>query len=320
MACLLGDVGGTNARFALLGERGELTAVEHFAVADHDSPEAVIRRFLELHDRRPTAAVLAVAGPVVDGRAKLTNGQWAFDESVLAARLGLERVVLLNDFAALALAVPRLEETQLLALGGGPGRPGAPIAVLGPGTGLGCATLLEGSQVLVGEGGHVTMPAVDEREAALLAILRRRFEHVSAERVLSGPGLIELHGAVAELDGLAAPRARDGAEVAAAASAGCPGAQAALGAFFGFLGTIAGNLALTVGAQGGVYLAGGILPHLSEPLRHSVFCERFEAKGRFREYLAAVPLRLIIEPDPAFLGLTHFAERHLLRRGPAAPG
>ncbi|MEX2630704.1 MAG: glucokinase [Tistlia sp.] len=309
MTWLLGDIGGTNARFALLGEDGALCAVERFAVAGHPTAEAALRAYLALHGGAPEAAILAVAATVEDGRARLTNAQWEFEERSLAQALGLRRVVLINDFAALAQAVPRLGERQLLTLGGGPGRPDAPIAVLGPGTGLGCATLLPDGRVLVGEGGHVTLAAVDEREAALLAILRRRFAHVSAERVLSGPGLIELHEAVGELDGSRAPRARDGAEVAAAASAGCPGAEATLAAFFGFLGTVAGNLALTVGAKGGLYLAGGILPRLAGPLRGSVFRERFQAKGRFRDYLAAVPLRLIVEPDPAFLGLIQIAEQ-----------
>lgn len=318
MAWLLGDIGGTNARFALLYERGELSAVEHFTVAAYATPEEAIRRFREMHDGAAVSAALAVAGPVSDGRARLTNGAWEFEETALAEALGLRRVVLLNDFEALALAVPRLGEAQLLPLGGGPGRRNAPIAILGPGTGLGCATLLPNGRVLVGEGGHVTLPAVDEREAALLAILRRRYGHVSAERVLSGPGLIDLHEAIAELDGHQSPPPRDGAEVVAAATAGCPAALSALSSFFAFLGTVAGDLALTVGARGGVFLAGGILPRLSGPLQSSGFRERFRAKGRFHDYLAAIPVTLVLEPDPAFLGLAHFAERHL--KQPGAPG
>lgn len=308
---LLGDIGGTNARFALLSARGAISPVAHYAVHDHPTPAAALRHFLAERGAAPDLAVLAVAGPVAGGRARLTNAAWDFDAERLEAELGLARVVLVNDFAAVALAVPRLAGDQLLALGGGAGRTGAPVAVLGPGTGLGCATLLPGDRVLVGEGGHVTLPAVDEREAALIALLRRRFDHVSAERVLSGPGLIALHGAVSQLEGHEAPVARDGAEVVAAASAGCPAALGTLDAFFGFLGTVAGNLVLTVGAQGGLYLAGGILPRLVEPLRASRFGERFRAKGRFRDYLAEVPLRLIVEPDPAFHGLANLAGRSL---------
>ncbi len=311
MIWLLGDIGGTNARFALLYGDGELSAIEHRAVADHPDPESAIEAVLEQRGVRPDAAVLAVAATVegsgTAARARLTNGAWSFESRALARRLGFAEVTLVNDFAAIALAVPRLAEAQCVRLGGGPGRLDAPIAVLGPGTGLGVATLLPDQSVLVGEGGHVTLPAVDDREAALLAILRRRFGHVSAERVLSGPGLVSLHGAVAELDGHPVHEARDGAEVVAAASAGCPGATSALDAFFAFLGSVAGNVVLTVGGLGGVYLAGGILPRLIEPLRASRFRERFEAKGRFAAYLKPVPARLIVEPDPAFLGLANLA-------------
>ncbi|SMF46750.1 glucokinase [Tistlia consotensis] len=316
MVRLLGDIGGTNARFALLFGRGEISAIEHVPVAEHPTPESAIRHFLGQRDVTPESAVLAVAGPVAGGRARLTNGSWVFDSGQLEAALGLGRVQLVNDFAAAALAVPRLGQAQLVPLGGGDGRPDAPVAVLGPGTGLGVATLLPDLQVVVGEGGHVTLPATDAREAALIAILRRRFEHVSAERVLSGQGLIDLHDAVVELDGLDALPARAGAEVVAAAGAGCPAAEATLAAFFGFLGSVAGNLVLTVGALGGLYLAGGILPRLVEPLQRSAFSQRFQAKGRFRDYLAAVPLKLIVEPDPAFLGLANLADRE--RRTAAA--
>lgn len=305
---LLGDIGGTNARFALSTAPGRLSAVERILVADYPSPESAIRHFLERQGCQPEVAILAVAAAVDEGKAQLTNAAWRFDAEALAAALGMRRIVLLNDFAAVALAVPRLGAGQVIPLGGGPGRSSAPSVVLGPGTGLGCATLLPDSRVLVGEGGHVTLPAVDEREAALLSILRRRFGHVSAERVVSGPGLVALCAAIAELDGLAAPSLADGAEVVAAAKAGGPAAQGALDAFFGFLGTVAGNMALMVGAHGGFYLGGGILPQLRAELCRSCFSERFQAKGRFRAYLAQVPLKLIVEPDPAILGLAHAAE------------
>lgn len=308
MACLLADIGGTNARFGLLPEAGEVQDIAHFAVADFDSAESAMRHYLERSGTRPEGAVLAVAATVSGGRARLTNGTWSFDAARLAAALGLRWVELVNDFAAVARAIPRLEPRQLVELGGGGGEGDAPVAVLGPGTGLGAATLLPDGRVLVGEGGHVTLPAADDREAALLAILRRRFEHVSAERVVSGMGLVDLHEAVRELDGLTASGIEDAADVTAAAAAGDAPAQATLDAFFAFLGSVAGNMALVVGARGGVYLAGGILPRLVEPLLGSRFRERFEQKGRFRGYLESIPTKLIVEPDPAFLGLVAFAE------------
>ncbi len=304
---LVGDIGGTNARFALATAAGIERSVR-YAVEDFSDPGAAIEAFFAEAGSgpRPRHAALAFAGPVAEGRARLTNGRWQVASEDLAARFGFEQVHLINDFAALALALPALGEADLLPVGGGRAAVAAPMAVLGPGTGLGLAALVPGpggAVVLTTEGGHVTMAPADAREGRILDRLRARFGHVSAERVISGEGLENLFQAIAEEDGLAAP-ARPDAEIVDRALAGdCPASRAALETFCAMLGTVAGNAALSLGALGGVYIAGGMVPRFAEFFAASGFRARFETKGRFRDYMARIPTRLIVHPEPAFLGL-----------------
>lgn len=308
---LVADIGGTHARFALaVGERvdGESTLV----VADHADPLAAIRAFLATRGDPPlTAAALAVAAPVDAGEAVLTNGRWRFARPALAAALGLppDRVRLLNDFEALALALPALADHEVLPLGGGAAVAGAPRLALGPGTGLGAAGLVRGAGgwvAVAGEAGHVTLAAGDEREAAILAIARRRFGHVSAERLLSGSGLPLLHELAAAADGRGGVPV-DTPALLAGARAGDADCARTLDLFLGWLGAVAGDLALAFGARGGVYLGGGLLPRLRDRLATSPLRTRFEAKGRFSGYLASIPLRVILTPAPALRGAAHAA-------------
>ncbi len=304
---LLADVGGTNARFALLSERG-LGAVRRVEVRAFAGPVEAIESFLG--EARPARAVLSVGGPVEGGRAQLTNGPWCFSAAEIGAAFGFESVTLVNDYTALAHAVPHLGEDDLARIGGGTPVPEAAAAILGPGTGLGVAGLIpagRGFEALVGEGGHVTMAPADRREGEVLDRLRQDFGHVSAERVLSGEGLVNLYRALAGLESLAATT-RTPAEITRLALAGnCPLSTAALEMFCAMLGTVAGNLALTFGARRGVYLAGGILPRFVEYLARSPFRQRFVGKGRFESYLEAIPTSVITRRDPAFLGLAALA-------------
>jgi len=308
---LLADIGGTNARFAL-ARRGEILEVGRVLVADYSDPLEAIRDFLD--EARPAIiprrAAFAFAGPVAQGRARLTNGSWRVSDSKLRRALDLESVALVNDFEALAWALPKLGRGDVVPLGGGKAVRGAPSIVIGPGTGLGVAGYIPGKHrpvVLATEGGHVTMAPVDAREGVLLDHLRSRFGHVSAERVLSGPGLENLYQSIAAVEGISAPL-RPAPEIIAEALRGnCPVSTAALSDFCAMLGTIAGNLALTFGARGGVHIGGGIVPRFVEFFAASGFRERFEAKGRFASYLAGIPVRVIVNPDPAFLGLADLA-------------
>jgi glucokinase len=256
--------------------------------------------------------VLAVAGPVEGNRSTLTNSGWVIDGPRLCETFGLTHVHLVNDFEAVAWSLMRLAPDDVVAIGGGAAVPGAPKAVLGPGTGLGLSCLVRGSNgpiILGTEGGHVTLPATCSRDEAVIAHLRTRFGHVSAERVLSGRGLVNVYQAIAAIDGVAVP-ARDASAITAAAlDRTCAISAAALDFFCATLGTIAGNVALSFGARGGVYIAGGIVPRFADYLARSEFRTRFEAKGRMRPYLTAIPTYVIIHADPAFMGLETLAER-----------
>jgi glucokinase len=224
----------------------------------------------------------------------------------LQRELGLDQLQLLNDFEALALALPRLTADGLRAHGLVP-CPRGTLAVVGPGTGLGVAGLIEtaaGWQAIPGEGGHATLSAADDFEVAVVAAARRHFEHVSAERLLSGIGLPLLHRAVATVSGRAVETESPGTEAIvqralAGEDAGC---VQTLSVFCAMLGSFAGNVALTLGARGGVYIGGGIVPRIADLFFASAFRERFEAKGRYRAYLQSIPTALILDPQAALLG------------------
>jgi glucokinase len=304
---LLADIGGTHARFALA--RGdEFGAIVSLQTADFERAEAAVRAFLDAVrlPSPPPTAVLACAGPVENNQVRLTNCDWRIDADAIRSELGFDEVFLVNDFASLAWAIPLLTRADLQAVGGGAAVNRAPSVVLGPGTGLGVAGYLPHhgrDAVIVGEGGHVSLTAVTDRESEVLAVARKELGHVSAERFLSGDGLVRLYEILARLDGIEAP-ARTASEITdAAAGQGCSLCRAAFDMFCEMLGTVAGNLALTFGARGGVYIAGGIVPKTRDGFAASRFRERFEAKGRFRDYLARIPTSIVIHPEPAFLGL-----------------
>lgn len=311
---LLGDIGGTNTRLALSAD-GRHFEVAHFANAGAAGLDALIERYL--HERDLAAAGLelwlAVAAPVRGDEVAMVNLPWRISAPELQARFGFRRVRLVNDFAAIALSLGVLGAADLVSLGGGPGAADAPRLVLGPGTGLGAALWIPAAGrdfVLATEAGHVTLAAGDEREAAVIGAARRHHGHVSAERLLSGPGLSELYRLLAEVEGRALDPPPPAAVTARGTEGSDPLAVAALELFFALLGGFAGNLALSTGARGGVFLAGGILPRLREPLAASAFRARFVAKGRFAGYLGEIPLALILHPDPGLLGLAQASGLH----------
>jgi glucokinase len=309
---LIADIGGTNGRFALLDEEGGgLGPLHRVKLDDFPGVSDAIRSFLQAHGpgRAPRGAVLAVAGPVSADRARLTNRGWVVDGAEIARALGIGAVRVVNDFAAVSWSLPGLTRADLHPLGGGAAEPGEPMAVLGPGTGLGVGAFLPPDRALVTEGGHASLAAHDPREAAVVEWLRARHGHVSAERVLSGMGLENIHAALAAIDGAAVPE-RDAAAVTEAALSGaCATCREALSMFCAVLGGVAGDLALLYGARGGVFVAGGIAPRFPEFLAASGFRARFEAKGRFREWLRPVPAHLVTRPDAAMLGLAAMARR-----------
>lgn len=307
---LLADVGGTNARFAWQAGAGQ--AIEQqitLPCAGYATLEDALRDYLARCERpRPREAAIAIANPVCGDRVQMTNHHWSFSISALQQGLGLARLEVLNDFTALALALPALPPARLRQVGGGAAQSDAAIALIGPGTGLGVSGLLPdgrgGWVPLRGEGGHVSLAPDNAREQQVVAALALRYGHASAERAVSGQGLVDIHRALSEADGLRPPEGWGAAEVSQAALAGSDArCVEALAMFCAFLGSVAGNLALTLGAQGGVYLGGGIVPRLGDWFERSPFRARFEAKGRFSDYLAAIPVYVIeAAQSPALLG------------------
>ena len=306
----MGDVGGTNARFAVQEAPGAPpTQVVTYPVVDYPNFDDCLEAYVgQLTGARPRQAAVGIANPIVGDHVKMTNFHWAFSIEAVRQRLGFDRLLLINDFTALALSLPSLQPEHLRRIGaGGVADPQGAIGLLGPGTGLGVSGLLHDSAGRVvplgGEGGHVSLASDNAREDAVIAVLRRRFGHASAERALQGQGLVSMYEALCEIDGATAA-SLDPAGVTAAAVAGSDArCVEVVELFFGFLGSVAGNLALTLGARGGVYVGGGIVPRLGDWIDRSSFRERFVAKGRFRDYLDGIPTWLIqAETSPALIG------------------
>jgi glucokinase len=303
---LVGDIGATNARFALVNGDGTLSRSADLICRDHPTIAAAIKAYLAaMEGAAPARAVLAVATTPLGDRVTFTNNPWSFSVSELRQRLGIEHLRIINDFHATAWALPHLTADDVHKVGGGEPIEGAPMGVLGPGSGLGVSAAIrvgDRYEAIAGEGGHVTMAPADARESAVLDLLRARFGHVSAERVLSGPGLVNLYCALCEIDGKQAADL-SAAEITQAGARGeCSYAGTAVEMLCAMLGTVAGNLALTLGARGGIYIAGGIVPKLGEAFARSKFRERFEDKGRFRAYLATIPTLVITRPHAALIG------------------
>ncbi|MEO0365335.1 MAG: glucokinase [Pseudomonadota bacterium] len=305
---LIADIGGTNSRLAVWHDdetpggsvHGTRKLTNDAYVEIHD----MLGTFLDGYDGPPpTAGILAIAGPVVGDEVALLNIDWAFSVNGLREQLGLSQLVVINDFEALAHVVPMLEVGDYIEIGNGRTDPRAPSVLIGPGTGLGVASLIPTGQRYVavpGEGGHATLAAANDEEARILSALRDRFDHVSAERMLSGEGLTLLHQTLHN-------NRLPAAEISVLANKGDPSAIATFEQYFSFLGTVAGNLALTMGAHGGVYIGGGIIPANRSLFENSGFRERFVDKGRFRGYLERISTRLITRDTPALLGLTGLA-------------
>lgn len=313
MTCqLLADIGGTRARFAVL-EGSRLGAIESLRTDAWPTAIDALRHFLGRRSGSASIdrALIAAAGPVVSGRCRLTNAAWVVDGKQIQQALHLKSVTIVNDLEALAWAVPHLGGNDVEFIGGRSSAAGEPVVVIAPGTGLGIACHVpgpDGARVLASEAGHATLAAHDAGDGALVEVLRRRFGHVSAERVLSGPGLANLYAAMAAHDG-ATP---DPEEIVRRALDGSSGlAGAALDRFCSFLGAFAGDMALTFAARGGVLIGGGMAPHIVAALKRPVFPARFVAKGRFEPYLARISTGVIVRPEPTFLGLAAMTARAL---------
>ncbi len=313
LRCLAADIGGTNARFATatLGEnaRVQLGAQRNLRVEDHSGIESALEAyFADSGEPVPERAVLAVAGAVLDDQVILTNSRWSFSIRALKQRIGFRELQVINDFAAVAWAVPGLRECDLHAIGDAPGAAfdtAAVQVVLGPGTGLGAAAIrrdARGLAVLETEGGHASFAPHDEREIFILRFLQRRYGRVSYERLLCGEGLVNLHDACVHMARGRELRLHDSAAVVAAARADDPDARSAIDLFCSILGRFAGDAVLLYGGWAGVYLAGGLLPHVLDERGEALFRGAFVDKGRFTPLLARTPTFRIGTPDVGTLG------------------
>ena len=308
---LLGDVGGTNARFGWQANAD--SGIEHVLVlpcAAHETLEAAIRTYLELKSLpMPRAGALGIANPITGDVIRMTNHHWSFSISEMQRSLGLQQLNVINDFTALALALPSIAKDNLVQVGGTVAEAYAPKALIGAGTGLGVSGLMPTDAndhwvAIAGEGGHVTLAAQTESEYRVIELIRQRYGHVSAERVLSGQGLVDLYLALRQMQKQQPVDVAGAAEITAwALQNKDPLALQSIDMFAGFLGSVTGDLALTLGARGGVYLGGGIVPRWLGWFETSQFRERFEAKGRFNAYLKDIPVWVINAAEsPALLG------------------
>jgi glucokinase len=303
---LVGDVGGTNARLALCAmDSGAISQAKTYSGLDHPSLEAVISLYLQEHDVQVDDACIAIACPINGDWVAMTNHTWEFSIREMKANLGFKHLEVINDFTAVSMAIPVLSAEDKLQFGGEAAQAGKPIAVYGAGTGLGVAHLVNTGErwmSLPGEGGHVDFAPNSEEEDAVLHALRAELGHVSAERLLSGPGLVNLYRGLVLADDRVpeALQPKDVTERALADS--CTDCRRALSLFCVLMGRFGGNLALNMGTFGGVYIAGGIVPRFLEFFKSSGFRVAFEDKGRFQDYLKNIPVFLITHEQPGLLG------------------
>ncbi|HZX27920.1 MAG TPA: glucokinase [Telluria sp.] len=315
---LLADIGGTNARFALETAPRQFDAVTVLPCDAYGTLGQAVAAYLDSQAVRGLGtgvvrhAALAIANPIDGDEVRMTNHHWSFSIAALKQELALESLLVVNDFAALALSLPHLADGDRSQVGAGGRLPGRPIGLIGPGTGLGVAGLVPAGDrwvALASEGGHATFSPVGQFEADVLRQLESEHGHVSAERLLSGAGLEVLHRC------LSGESLRAAEITSHAVERRCPACVSTVETFCGILGTVAGNVALTLGATGGMYIGGGIVPRLGPLFFDSPFRARFENKGRLRPYMERIPTYLITHKFPAFLGVSALLADHL-----AAPG
>ncbi|HZZ13976.1 MAG TPA: bifunctional transcriptional regulator/glucokinase [Paraburkholderia sp.] len=315
---LLADIGGTNARFALETSPGEIGSVQVYPCADYPGVADVIKKYLkDTKIGRVNHAAIAIANPVDGDQVSMTNHDWSFSIEATRRALGFDTLLVVNDFTALAMALPGLTDMQRVQVGGGTRRPNSVIGLLGPGTGMGVSGLIPADDrwiALGSEGGHATFAPADEREDIVLQYARKKWSHVSFERVAAGPGIEVIYRALAGRDKKRVATNVDTIEIVKRALEGEPLAAESVDVFCGILGTFAGNIAVTLGALGGIYIGGGVVPRLGEFFARSSFRQRFEAKGRFEAYLQNVPTYVITAEYPAFLGVSAILAEQLSNR------
>ncbi len=322
-ARLLADIGGTNARFALELASGAICRIQTLATLDFPRFEDAALHYLQMHaDLTVRHAVIAIANPVGQDAIKMTNHHWAFSVATAKQTLGLQTLLMVNDFSALAMAVPTLQVNELRKIGGGYARRDSVIGILGAGTGLGVGALVpdQGAwKSLQSEGGHVAFSPADEREVAVLRYCWEQYQHVSTERLASGPGIALIHAALAASAGRVIDHTLTTEMIVANGLNGDAVCLETLDCFCGMLGTFAANLAVTLFAQGGIYIGGGVVPRLGSFFARSSFRHRFEKKGRFSDFTAQIPTYVITAQQPALTGASVLLAQYLQGHSRALP-
>lgn len=303
---LVGDIGGTNARFALCElNNGYISHTKNFLTSKYKNLETVIKIYLNEQKQKIKNSSIAIACPIKGNWIEMTNHNWAFSIQEMKNTLNFKNLEVINDFTAVSMAIPMLSKIDVIQFGGKKALKDRPIAVYGAGTGLGVAHLLHvGKQwvSLPGEGGHVDFAPNSEEEDLILEILRPELGHVSAERLLSGMGLVNLYRAIVKADSRIPENLKPHDITNRALSDICIDSRRALSLFCVIMGRFGGNLALTMGAFGGVYIAGGIVPRFLDFFKASGFRAAFEDKGRFRDYVKNIPVYMIKHNHPGLLG------------------
>ncbi len=304
---VVADIGGTNARFALIQENQSLSEVIVLACADYPDIETALREYVRRIGMTSFPPVLiAIANPVQGDVIKMTNHHWSFSIQNLHQQLQAPSLRVINDFTALAYALPHLQTEDMLKIGGGKALANETCGLIGAGTGLGVSGIIPTEKFWVAlnsEGGHVSFAPSSELEIEILRWAWKQIGHISAERLISGPGLTWIHRALAHIEGVGRAEHSASEITQFAREKSCPTCVHAVHVFSGMLGGAAGNLAVTLGSRGGVFLGGGVVGKLLDSFDQVLFRQRFEAKGRFQVYLQNIPTFLITHPYPTFLGL-----------------
>ena len=295
---LIADLGATNSRCALLAD-GRISAIRTFMNDDAESGQSLLSAYIDTLPERPEHCALAVAAPVDGDSARMINRDWQFSRESIAG-LGFNRIEIMNDFHAVAYALPTFGDESRIEIGSASNYRDGNLAVLGPGSGLGMSAWIDRCAAMCGEGGHITISGRNDEEDRIISWVRDRFGHCSAERLLSGPGLVNLHEA---MHGTAVSSPEEITNNLDTAEK-----RATMQQFFLFLATVTAELALITGSLGGVYIAGGIVPACLDLIPHEAFRERFENKNRYRDYMRAIPTWVITDPVPGLTGLKAFID------------
>jgi glucokinase len=306
MLSVVVDLGGTNIRLAVCAlKTGELSQLKEFACAEFVTLEDALAHYFTTLQSQVKHLCIGIACPVEGDQITMTNLSWAFSQQALKEKFKLASLYVINDYTAISLALPFLSAQEKIQIGGGEAQPDGVTAVFGPGTGLGVSHIIKPADKWIsldGEGGHVSFTVNTREQADILFLLQEQFGHVSAERILSGQGLVNLYQSICSLSGKQAEFTEPKEVSKAALDGSCAVARRSLEVFCQVMGGFAGNLALNLDCTGGVYIAGGIVPRFVDFFQKSEFRSFFEEKGRFKEYLTGIPTFLITNDNPGLLG------------------